>query len=162
MSAPLEKVRTVSLSSAPPPSRIQSRPLPRPIPSTSPSASSFSPSVESRWSANLSEEDPLLKERMTCEGSTTCDSPMRAGRCRGTILQMSVGPFPIANLGLVDSVGQRVVEILANLILQPILDMRAADLHPRHAIDRVDGEGEAVELFSMANSSGVLMLPFSL
>src|ERR1700730_5852594 len=62
------------------------------------------------------------------------------------ILQTLMRPFPIANLGLIDAIGEGVVEALANLVLQPILDVSAGDLQPGHAIDRVDGEVETVGL----------------
>src|SRR5512146_139199 len=80
---------------------------------------------------------------MTCE-ALTARKTLR--RVTYAIEQASTGPFPVANLGLVDSVGVGVVEVLANLILQPVLYVSAGGLEPRHAVDRVDGEVEAVGL----------------
>ena len=58
----------------------------------------------------------------------------------------SIWPSPIDNLGLVDTVLGRVIEILANLIFQPIFDVSTALLKPGHAIDHVNRQIEAVSL----------------
>ena len=51
----------------------------------------------------------------------------------------------------------------ANLhVAELLLRVRADRPELRHPIDYVDRQSETVDLVSIANSSGVLMLPFSL
>src|ERR1700730_13536101 len=83
----------------------------------------------------------LVRGRSAVEGKYDVRSIHHAESLRcvpSSIVQTLMRPFPIANLGLIDAIGEGVVEALANLVLQPILDVSAGNLQPGHAIDRVD------------------------
>ena len=55
-------------------------------------------------------------------------------------------PFPVADFGLVDAVGERILLVVQNLVLQPFLDVSTRGLQPGYPIDHIDGQVKAVGL----------------
>ena len=62
-------------------------------------------------------------------------------RLFGALLdEQEMGPFSIANLGLVESFVERVGDAVGNLTFEPVFDMRTCGLQSRNPVNDVDGE----------------------
>jgi hypothetical protein len=58
------------------------------------------------------------------------------------------GPFPVLDLGFIETLGKGVVDAFDDLPLQPLLQVRARFLQFGNAINNVDRQVEAVHLIA--------------
>jgi hypothetical protein len=70
------------------------------------------------------------------------------------------GPFPVPYLGLVDSLGESVVDAFNDLPFEPVFKMRSGILQPGHAIDDVNSEIKAVNLIADREFQRSVDIPF--